>query len=88
VTGAVVANSTAEVAVADDDNLSHTIPMGQLKSVNYDDSPPGLSQRLPNHRPSLHHRATADPGHIPQARVNGYYAQEPLHPPQSYNSHA
>jgi len=39
VTGAVVASSTAEITVAGDDNISRTIPMSQVRSVEYDDSP-------------------------------------------------
>jgi len=39
VTGAVVASSTAEITVAGDDSISRTIPMSQVKSVEYDDSP-------------------------------------------------
>jgi hypothetical protein len=39
VTGAVVASSTTEITVAGDDNISRTIPMSQVKAVEYDDSP-------------------------------------------------
>jgi hypothetical protein len=39
VTGAVVASSTAEITVAGDDSISRTIPMSQVRSIEYDDSP-------------------------------------------------
>jgi hypothetical protein len=39
VTGAVVASSASELTLAADDNTSRTIPMKQVKSVEYDDAP-------------------------------------------------
>jgi len=39
VTGAVAASSTAEITVAGDDNISRTIPMSQVRSIDSDDSP-------------------------------------------------
>jgi hypothetical protein len=38
-TGMVTATSPAEITVAGDDNAKHTIPMAQVKSIEYDDAP-------------------------------------------------
>jgi hypothetical protein len=38
-TGTVTATSTAEITVAGDDKVTHTIPMAQVKSIDYDDAP-------------------------------------------------
>ena len=37
-TGAVTASSPSEVTLAGDDNTTHTIPMTQVKSIEYDDA--------------------------------------------------
>ena len=47
VTGAVVASSTAEITVAGDDNISRTIPMSQVRSIDYDDSPQPVATPAP-----------------------------------------
>jgi hypothetical protein len=36
--GTVTASSPAEITVAGDDNVTHTVPMTQVKSVQYDDA--------------------------------------------------
>ena len=47
VNGAVVTNSTTEITVAGDDNISRTIPMSQVRSVEYDDSPQAATSAYP-----------------------------------------
>ena len=37
-TGTVTATSPAEITVAGDDNATHTLPMAQVKSIEYDDT--------------------------------------------------
>src|SRR5262245_56250940 len=37
-TGTVTATSPAEITVAGDDNASHTVPMAQVKSIEYGDN--------------------------------------------------
>jgi hypothetical protein len=37
-TGTVTATSSSEVTLAGDDNTTHTIPMAQVKSIEYDDT--------------------------------------------------
>ena len=37
-TGTVTATSPAEITVAGDDNVKHTVPMTQVKSIDYDDA--------------------------------------------------
>lgn len=79
VTGAVVASSTAEITVAGDDNISRTIPMNQVKSVEYDDSPqaaaPDLSQSTST--PAAPSRPPSRPPPSDSTHENHY------HPPQA-----
>src|ERR1700747_2909815 len=37
-TGTVTATSPAEITLAGDDNTAHTVPMAQVKSIEYDDT--------------------------------------------------
>src|SRR5215467_3795211 len=73
--GTVTATSPAEITVAGDDNASHTIPMGQVKSIEYDEAAaqasgtPGAETPA---RPALKTRKASDAAH-----ENHY------HPPQS-----
>jgi hypothetical protein len=39
-TGTVTATSPAEITLAGDDNTAHTVPMAQVKSIEYDDAAP------------------------------------------------
>src|SRR6185436_15559957 len=39
VAGSVVSSSAVEIAIAGDDKSSRTIPMNQVKSIEYDDPP-------------------------------------------------
>jgi len=38
-TGTVTATSASEIALTGDDNARHTVPMAQVKSIEYDDAP-------------------------------------------------
>jgi hypothetical protein len=38
-TGTVTATSPAEISLTGDDNSTHTVPMAQVKSIEYDDAP-------------------------------------------------
>src|SRR5258708_2717714 len=38
-TGKVTATSPAEITLAGDDNATHTVPMTQVKSIEYDEAP-------------------------------------------------
>ena len=40
-TGTVTGTSPSEITVADDDNATHTVPMTQVKSIEYDDTAAG-----------------------------------------------
>lgn len=62
-TGTVTATSPSEVTVAGDDNQRHTIPMTQVKSIEYDDaaaaqasaSQPGTAAATPSRSAHEHH---------------------------------
>src|SRR6266849_5461297 len=83
VMGAVVASSTAEITVAGDDNISRTIPMSQVKSVEYDEPPPPpAAPQQPQSAstppaPSAPPRASARPVQSDSTHENHY------HPPQA-----
>jgi hypothetical protein len=66
VSGTVMASSGSEITLKGDDNLIHTIPMGSVRSVQYEDAPP--AQQAPAAQ-----EATAPPSAIPppapEARV-------------------
>src|SRR5215472_18253528 len=72
--GTVTATSPAEITLAGDDNSSHTVPMGQVKSIEYDEAAaqasgtPGAETPA---RPALKTRKASDAAH-----ENHY------HPPQ------
>src|SRR5260370_7608695 len=42
-TGKVTATSPAEITLAGDDNATHTVPMTQVKSIEYDEAPAAQS---------------------------------------------
>ena len=80
VTGAVVASSTAEITVAGDDNISRTIPMNQVKSVEYDDSPQATA--APNQPQST--STSAAPSRPPsRAPPSDSTHENHYHPPQA-----
>jgi hypothetical protein len=57
VTGTVTATSPGEITLAGDDNVTHTVPMKQVKSVEYDDT--AATQTAP----ASQARATSDAVH-------------------------
>jgi hypothetical protein len=84
VTGAVVASSTSEITVAGDDNISRTIPMSQVRSVDYDDSPPAVAT------PAQPPQASPPPAALPPTRATSTRPAQPdtthethYHPPQA-----
>ena len=84
VAGNVVTTSASEITIAGDDKSSHTIPMNQVKSIEYDDSPQATAPQ-----------ATAPHATAPQATPPPATATAPpvprteavhrdhYHPPQS-----
>jgi hypothetical protein len=49
--GTVTASSTAEISVLGDDNISRTIPMTQVRSVEYDEATPATTAANPPQSP-------------------------------------
>lgn len=47
VSGTVMASSGSEITLKGDDNLIHTIPMGSVRSVQYEEAPAADSQAVP-----------------------------------------
>jgi hypothetical protein len=84
VTGNVVASSPAEVTIAGDDNVSRTIPMKQVKSIEYDDQPEAAtaSSQPPPQEPN-----TAPKAQTPRTSAapppSAAPRQERYHPPQA-----
>src|SRR5580704_3844696 len=70
VSGAVLASSASEIKVAGDDNITRTIPMSQVKSIDYGDAPPATAAVPPGTQPA--------PGSPPVTAADGSY-----HPPES-----
>ena len=64
-TGTVTASSPSEVTLAGDDNTTHTIPMTQVKSIEYDDAAASQTSAAqtpagqPAATPAPHRRASA-----------------------------
>ena len=46
-TGTVTETSSAEITLAGDDNSKHTVPMTQVKSIEYDEAPAAQSSATP-----------------------------------------
>jgi len=61
-TGTVTATSPAEITLAGDDNTAHTVPMAQVKTIEYDDSAATQAGSTPAQRPSAA-RAASDSYH-------------------------
>ncbi len=61
-TGTVTATSPTEVTLAGDDNTSHTVPMTQVKSIEYDDTAATHAGATPTRRASAA-RAASDSLH-------------------------
>jgi len=78
VAGSVVSSSASEIALAGDDKSSRTIPMSQVKSIEYDDPPQPAAAPDPT-QPAAPAAAAA-----PKLAVRSQAAhQEHYHPPQS-----
>jgi hypothetical protein len=83
VAGSVMSSSAAGITLAGDDKSSHTIPMGQVKSIEYDDAPqaavapptPATTTAPKAARTELAHR---DHYHPPQAVVSTKTYQLPV----------
>jgi len=84
VAGSVVSSSAAEIAIAGDDKSSRTIPMNQVKSIEYDDPPQAAAVPDPTQpaAPSAPAPATP-PATAKQAARSQVAHQEHYHPPQS-----
>jgi hypothetical protein len=76
--GSVVSTSASEITVAGDDKSSRTIPMNQVKSIEYDDAPPAAAASAV---PDPTKPAPAAPAK-PAVRSQVAH-QEHYHPPQS-----
>src|SRR2546427_12473873 len=48
VSGTVVSNSGSEIQIAGDDKVTRTIPMAQVRSIEYDETPPATGARNPS----------------------------------------
>jgi len=79
VAGSVVSTSASEITVAGDDKSSRTIPMNQVKSIDYDDAPPAAAAAAVPDQPKP--APAAAPARSP-ARSQAAH-QEHYHPPQS-----
>jgi hypothetical protein len=64
VTGAVLASSASEVKVAGDDNITRTIPMAQVRSIDYGEAPPATAPATP---PPVSSSSAAPPAPPPPA---------------------
>ena len=69
-TGTVTATSPTEIALAGDDNATHTIPMTQVKSIEYDE--PGAAQT-----------SAGQPGAAPHRRASDAVHEHHYHPTQA-----
>ena len=69
ITGAVLSNSSDEIKIAGDDNVTHTIPTAQVKSIEYGEAPaPKIAAKKPQGdtpaaAPSPTAQAEPDQGH-------------------------
>ena len=48
VRGTVVSNSGSEIQIAGEDKVTRTIPMAQVRSIEYDETPPATGARNPS----------------------------------------
>jgi len=70
VTGTVTATSPSEITLAGDDNTTHTVPMAQVKSIEYDE-PPGAQT------------SAAQTGATPSRRASDSVHEHHYHPTQA-----
>lgn len=73
-TGTVTATSPSEITLAGDDNTTHTIPMTQVKSIEYDDT--GAAQTSAA-------QTSAGPGATPHRRASDALHEHHYHPTQA-----
>jgi hypothetical protein len=84
ITGNVVSSSAAEITLAGDDKSSRTIPMNQVKSIEYDDAPQAAAAPPTNTatttppKPARTELAHRDHYHPPQAVVSTKTYQLPV----------
>jgi len=84
VSGSVASSSAVEIAIAGDDKSSRTIPMNQVKSIEYDDPPQAAA--VPDQTSPAAPSAPAPakpPATAKQAAPSQTAHQEHYHPPQS-----
>ena len=74
-TGTVTATSPTEITLAGDDNTTHTIPMTQVKSIEYDDT--GAAQT------SAAQTSAGQPGATPHRRASDAMHEHHYHPTQA-----
>jgi hypothetical protein len=48
VSGTIISNSASEIQIAGDDKVTRTIPMAQVRSINYDDTPAATAAGNPS----------------------------------------
>lgn len=77
--GNVVSSSATEITVAGDDKSSRTIPMKQVKSIEYDDAPPAAAAAPPADQA----KPTPAPVLAEQAARSQAAHRQHYHPPQS-----
>jgi len=79
VAGNVVSTSASEITLAGDDKSSRTIPMNQVKSIEYDDAPQAAAAAPDQTKPAPP-AATATPSQAPRSQAAH---RDHYHPPQS-----
>lgn len=67
-TGTVTATSPAEITLAGDDNTNHTVPMAQVKSIEYDEPPAAQGSPSPG-APTLARRSAPHENHYHPTRA-------------------
>ncbi len=83
VSGAVVASSTTEITVAGDDNISRTIPMNQVRSVEYDDPQQTAAAPSPPQSASAPAAPSAPPRPVSRPVQSDRTHDNHYHPPQA-----
>ena len=79
-TGMVTATSPSEITLAGDDKTTHTIPMAQVKSIEYDDAPaPGSATSAENSGGAAAPSGSASTARASSARVHEHH----YHPTQA-----
>lgn len=81
-TGTVTATSPSEITLAGDDKTTHTVPMAQVKSIEYDDA--AAAQDSATQAPSASSGAGAAPsGRASAARASNAVHERHYHPTQA-----